>query len=547
MNHQQPFDKPRVETAYAHDFPPNPPDLHGRAPRQHRAGHFRILYPTAENVIRFWPIFQIPRFLNGVLARWVLTGGLSSLSNRAHIGLAAERLAALGPANFRRRGNASTNGSASSIGRGKDQGLGIRTGKGDDGRWEETTSNATTIINSRGAGPGPCSLPEGSQRPASSATSRASRQDELPSSWRDVTTQTKGTVASGGVMTRVGGGFTGSASSGGGRLDTQKHIEGRVGHDTNRRRGTPNLYGGRSSGGRGVARRKGAARTKTSVEVRVVQLYHAERKVNVGPSMLTGRSPVLPMGENGRGQCSGGANLSASSASYGENERSAPAPRALQVSWASSSRLSTDRCRGVRVRSRGSGLTAGAIGPVPHVDIGRWHTARQMLPRQSPEAVFLKEERTQRRTAVGGADSIFPKPANLPFHAPGTSTATTLTNVAQEGGAWQFPRQPLLRATRHATEGEVDDSDAPHIFGALPLPSRCSGFAPESGTTASHTLSLVPCRHHDLSDVYNESNARSTASHVTNAPFGSLGDERTVRKVYAIESMATTLQNSPRG
>ncbi|CAN0262815.1 unnamed protein product [Ectocarpus sp. 6 AP-2014] len=143
----------------------------------HRAGHFRVLYPTAENVTRLWPMFRSPRFLNGVLARWVLTGGLTNPTNRQDIGLIAERLATLAKSQGGK--------GLSSTGSGVIAGGGSKGPKGKGrGLWEETTSNATTVVATRGGGVArlgdelPGSLPwsgSGGERPASSATSRASR------------------------------------------------------------------------------------------------------------------------------------------------------------------------------------------------------------------------------------------------------------------------------------------------------------------------------------------------------------------------------------
>ncbi|CAM9901498.1 unnamed protein product, partial [Phaeothamnion confervicola] len=58
---------------------------------QRRRGHFRVLYPTSTAVRAVWPLFQAPRFLNGVLAAWVCSGGVDNPWNRVLAGLPPPR------------------------------------------------------------------------------------------------------------------------------------------------------------------------------------------------------------------------------------------------------------------------------------------------------------------------------------------------------------------------------------------------------------------------------------------------------------------------
>ncbi|CAN0040162.1 unnamed protein product, partial [Discosporangium mesarthrocarpum] len=135
---------------------------------QHRRGHFRVLYPAAEKVLRTWPLFHCPRFLNGVLARWVLTGGLSNPGNRAHIGLTAERLAELGSEGGSGSGAGAWVGGCDLRHCGWEGGDGALRCSG----WEETTSDATTVLSTATQG-------HWLGRPVSSSTANTAQLSSL--------------------------------------------------------------------------------------------------------------------------------------------------------------------------------------------------------------------------------------------------------------------------------------------------------------------------------------------------------------------------------
>jgi tubulin polyglutamylase TTLL4 len=59
-----------------------------------RRGHFDVLWPSIERIPRLWACFSSPRFLNGVAAKWILSGGLQNKSNALRIGYQHQRGAA---------------------------------------------------------------------------------------------------------------------------------------------------------------------------------------------------------------------------------------------------------------------------------------------------------------------------------------------------------------------------------------------------------------------------------------------------------------------
>ncbi|CAM9199248.1 unnamed protein product [Chrysoparadoxa australica] len=92
-----------------------------------RCGHFQVLFPTKESVQRMWHLFSTPRFLNGVIGRWLLTGGLRSSRNRALIGVEE--------GDYRRASGAEK----------EEKGATARGASYAPVHWERAGSNATTL------------------------------------------------------------------------------------------------------------------------------------------------------------------------------------------------------------------------------------------------------------------------------------------------------------------------------------------------------------------------------------------------------------------
>ncbi|CAM9234848.1 unnamed protein product, partial [Ectocarpus sp. 12 AP-2014] len=314
----------------------------------HRAGHFRVLYPTAENVTRLWPIFRSPRFLNGVLARWVLTGGLTNPTNRQDIGLIAERLATLGKS---QGGKGLSCKSGGMIAAGGSKGP---KGKG-RGLWEETTSNATTVVTTRGGGGArlgdelPGSSPwsgSGGERPASSATSRASRPSPAR---RPPCRASAAAVPSKATTAKVAAAAVAAAAAAAGRgtqqqlhrqqLGSSQHLssEGRGGGGRvdGRRADKVAAAPGGGGGGRGAVAGHNAVggAERPSRGVPRLQVRRAESRLALAPSLLTLRTPVVLSSSSRRG--GGAAALSGSGSRDGGSD---VAPRRRRASSASSSR-----------------------------------------------------------------------------------------------------------------------------------------------------------------------------------------------------------------
>lgn len=302
---------------------------------------------------RLWPIFRSPRFLNGVLARWVLTGGLTNPTNRQDIGLIAERLATLD----------------------KSQGgKGLISSKGPKGKgrglWEETTSNATTVVTTRGGGgarlgdelPGSSLwLGSGGERPASSATSRASR----PSAARRPPCRASAAAAPSTAATAKA-----AAAAGGGtqhQIHRQQH--GSSQHLSSEGRGGGGRVDGRRAdkvaaapgGGRGAVAGHnvvgGAERPSRAVPR--LRLHRAESRLVLAPSLLTLRTPVvLSSSRRGRG-------AAALSGSGSREAGSDVAPRRRRASSASSSRPPSTHRQDGSGTSRGGNPSGGGGSDAP--------------------------------------------------------------------------------------------------------------------------------------------------------------------------------------
>ncbi|CAN0176707.1 unnamed protein product, partial [Ectocarpus fasciculatus] len=351
----------------------------GRCP-SHRAGHFRVLYLTAENVTRLWPIFRSPRFFNGVLARWVLTGGLSNPSNRQNIGLIAERLATLGKS----QGGKGLSSTSSGMIAGGAGGGGIKGPKGKGrGLWEETTSNATTVVTTTRGGGGarlgdelsgssPWSGSAG-ERPASSATSRASR----PSAARRPPCRASEEAAVPLTATAAKVAAAAAAAAAGGTQQQMHRQHGSKQHLSSEGRGGGGRVDGRRAdkvvaapggggggGGRGAEAGRnlvGGGAEKPSRVVPRLQLHRAESRLALAPSLLTLRTPVV-LSSSRRGV--GAAALSGGGSREGG---SGVAPRRRRASSASSSRPpSTHRLDGSGT-SRGGDLSGSSGAPPPPV------------------------------------------------------------------------------------------------------------------------------------------------------------------------------------
>eukprot|EP00904_Undaria_pinnatifida_P002209 jgi/Undpi1/1198/HiC_scaffold_104.g14112.m1 len=448
---------------------------------QHRAGHFRILYPTAENVARLWSTFRSPRFLNGVLARWVLTGGLSNLSNRADIGLIAERLATLGGGGARHAargklagGSTESGGCSTSTSRGKGRGSGPSCGGNADGRWEETTSNATTVVSGGGrgarlelggllAGGAPPPWPgAASARPASSATSRASRSSSLARRplWRETSASASARVAESGPQ-RAPDERSGNGSQSG------------------RRSGS----GAGGGGGSSVRGARGAP-LKAGSKVPRLQPRRIDSRVVVGPSLLTVRTNPLSARRIGSGNGGGG------------GDALEVAPKAWRASSASSSRQSTGRSNtsnksfGGSVAKLGAPLSSGVRLPVDD----------RRGSRESLRAGFVGYPVDAATAAVSVVDDTGAAAGHAP--AAQADLGSRMTDAAFisplghaiVGNGACFPRPPC-RAGRHAVEsvdgGAVDPLPA---FPAATLPTRCSKLTATDGVLTPRSVSGAALR-----------------------------------------------------
>lgn len=369
---------------------------------------------------RLWPLFRNPRFLNGVLARWVLTGGLSNLANRADIGLTVERLATLrrGPVHAPRRGGM---GNQNSVSNNDGKGLRVKdgagTGGGRDGadaggrsgvsssskgsfspgvgsnattiageaRWEETTSNATTVISASGGGgagergrrgaqrggggggvrPAPWLGADGA-RPASSATSRNSQASSVPRRRGSGRTVAAPPPPKRDGIKDGGGGDTSEycgddeALNSGQKGECKKTLGEGMANVVVRSNGAGggNAESGGMSGGVDVDR----TRKERNVDRRTVprlQLRRVESKVVLGPALLALRAPVLSarrMGNGGSGSDGGGGCAVTAVGGLGA------AGRPKRASSASSSRPSSGQSQGSAMRSRSVAVQGSPIG-----------------------------------------------------------------------------------------------------------------------------------------------------------------------------------------
>lgn len=488
-------------------------------------------------------MFRSPRFLNGVLARWVLTGGLSNLSNRADIGLTAERLATLGAAHGARgkAASASNGVGVGGVGKGKSRGSGHTRASGGDGRWEETTSNATTVVSAGGRGGrlrlgglagGSVWSGAASARPASSTTSRSSRP-----------TLVRRPLGRSAVASTAG------RSGGGG---TQWPSDGRTaGGNYNARRAGKVLGPSGSSGSVGKRRGGGEARVEKWTEVPRLQLRRVESGVVVGPSLLTLRPPVLSARRIGRGN--NGSNNS------GNLDRSGVAVRLRRASSALSYRPSTGRSSSGSRSCGGDGgivaveSTSFDVGGVvaddrrePKVSSGSsslsaavqsWRTPRSRSPP-------LQQEHEHEIVAFGTDDASIPAHSDLGPCVSDTATLSQRNEAAADNGVC-YPRPPC-RAARHAVEGGGRNTDPIPAFAAALLPSCCARPTPTEGVAASHAVSGASFRSRATSESCRGGVSNGTIStRSTAAPPGLLVDSRALKGTVIDVSTAVASRGAP--
>ena len=462
-----------------------------------------------------------------MLARWVLTGGLSNLSNRADIGLIAERLATLGGGGARHTargklagGSTESGGCSTSTSRGKGRGSGPSCGGNADGRWEETTSNATTVVSGGGrgarlelggllAGGAPPPWPgAASARPASSATSRASRSSSLARRplWRETSASASARVAESGPQ-RAPDERSGNGSQSG------------------RRSGS----GAGGGGGSSVRGARGAP-LKAGSKVPRLQPRRIDSRVVVGPSLLTVRTNPLSARRIGSGNGGGG------------GDALEVAPKAWRASSASSSRQSTGRSNtsnksfGGSVAKLGAPLSSGVRLPVddrrgsreslsllsatkgrdtgrrkPPPPLQQGKQQRQQQRQQEQEQGQQKIHGSRRAGFVGypvdaatAAVSVVDDTGAAAGHAPAAQAdlGSRMTDAAFisplghaiVGNGACFPRPPC-RAGRHAVEsvdgGAVDPLPA---FPAATLPTRCSKLTATDGVLTPRSVSGAALR-----------------------------------------------------
>lgn len=500
---------------------------------QQRAGHFRVLYPTAENVARLWPVFRNPRFLNGILARWVLTGGLSNAKNRADIGLIAERLAISGMHdqaqsvdNGGKYGGKSTTSSMNGkYGKGRGWGHGGGTG---DGRWGETASNATTVLSTtdfggrsvfRGRAAPELWLHSCGARPVSSATSRASRPSLVRRPRPGASGTTRTTTAAEAHAKKIGGvqrnhaNARGKGGAGGG-------------DDSKKAMSIPasSICSASSSsfGSRGGAPRKRAGRIPEvkNIESREIskdpvprlQLRRMESRVLAGPSLLSTRKPEILStrtrnDERGIGDKRVGTVRRSRRASSASSSRPAIGGFHVRSKNQPSGRTCDGRVlvKGIPLgignpfynrRYEGSGRSSPASSPYMYVGaVGKpttakiWGTTRRRPTSKNEEQeadfgadamnVDCDGARTQSRD-TGVFDATFIAPLGA--------------TVVESGRC--LPRPPCRAAARHS----VGENDTVHVirkdvlpaFAAALLPSSCSKLA-AIDTAASHSWSTGSC------------------------------------------------------
>lgn len=484
---------------------------------QHRAGHFRILYPTAENVVRLWPILRSPRFLNGVLARWVLIGGLSSLSNRADIGLTAERLSALHNTNFFRKEKVYTG-----FGQGKDRGsgLGIRSGGVGDGRWEETTSNATTLISAGVEKLGSDGFRSSrSPRPASSATSRASQQRKRPL-WRGVNAKMGSTAGS--PRTTSGG-------TGGDGISSKQPSDGRFKGEIQGSKHTGKITGMRVC--RGGVKGIGESAAGSRRLVKVPRLRRSEDESSKGPSLRMIKTNALLARINGGSHCSNGGSLDERSALRRSDDNPSPVLKVRRASSALSYQSSTGQSR-VSEGGQKNGVVTAGIGAFNDIDWGpvadnqrkakttsqsETSKGRDTPRRRSPQVIILKK-RTQKQEAEGGIDPTLYGHAYLNSGAPETVYST---EVAVVNGS-HFPRPPHP-TPRCAADEALGKAGPLNTFAVALLRSSRSKFASKDGAAASETLPAAPFRCHTFPDAHEGSHTGSNKIYHISPPGSVLG------------------------
>lgn len=482
---------------------------------QHRAGHFRILYPTAESVARLWPTFRSPRFLNGVLARWVVTGGLSNPNNRTDIGLTAERLATLSKFHNAGGENSNGHGAAGTTARSKGRAVGLRGSCAGDGRWEETTSNATTILSAGGRNQ---SLELGgrtgsSPRPASSVTSRASRSRARPL-WR-----ASATAAS--TVARVSAG--------------PQPFDGRAGGGANVGKKAGKFLGPSIGGAGDTAGKGGAGGGERLAEVPRLQLRRVQSRVVPGTSLLTLRTPVTYSATKAGSSGSGSGSVGGRRISACEDRSTAGAvPRTRRASSASSSRPSTGRSSARHSSREGAVAVKGTpVGIGRRVADGRRSfsgavKARELL-RKRPQPLFLQNPERE-RVVLGRDDSSLPLHMNVGPHVSSAAVFSPLDSEVLEKTTC-LPRPPCRAAPRSVggTEGDTDPLPA---FAAALLPSRCLRRAPDAGMAASHALSDSSFRARVTKESPGQSSSATSTtncSHSSAATLGLLVDSRALR------------------
>lgn len=434
-----------------------------------------------------------------MLARWVSTGGLSNPKNRQDIGLIAERLATLTEAHHGKGKGTISKGSAT--GRLKGRGLGL------DGRWEETTSNATTIVSTGGrAGvrrlglgelSGAPQWPEG-ERPASSATSRASRPSAARRPlWR--ATASTSTVA--------------KAASGTQSYHQQQALEGRTGGGT--RGGGKKAAKVATPGTRGAVTKEGGSggggdSNEKSSGVPRLQLRRVSSRVAVAPSLLTLQTPVV----SARRFVGAASN---SGRSREGNSTATPRPR--RVSSATSRPSSASVCRS---SSRGNSVVTSL--EVNQLNVGNLHAVGEKWGLHALAAHALSElaatvpareamgtprrrsprQQSEQSTEQGGAAVSNSDAASLPKQRTGLDLRPCRTSAissehvlpASTAGSADldcFPRPPCRAANHHAANVVVSSDEDPFTGGQLPY--RYSGLTSSTkGMASRRTLSRASFR-----------------------------------------------------
>lgn len=479
-----------------------PPFAATSVSRQHRAGHFRILYPTAENVNRLWPIFRSPRFLNGVLARWVSTGGLSNPRNRQDIGLIAERLATLTETHHG-NGSKASSSKGSSTGRLKGRGSGL------DGRWEETTSNATTIVSTGGRGgarrlelgelSGGSPWPEG-ERPASSATSRASRPSATRRPlWRAAAaTPTVAKAASGTQSYQQQQQAAEGRTAGGTRVGGKRTAK----LVTPGTRGAVLAEGGGGGGG--------GYREKSSGVPRL-QLRRVPSRVAVAPSLLTLQTPVVSARRFVGGASTGGSSREGNSTATPRPRRASSAtsrPSSASVCRSSSSRgnavvtsleanrLNVGNLHAVGEKWRLHALAAHAPSDLSATAGARKarDTPRRRSPSQQPEPDSGQEYAIPPNR---NAASQPKQRADLDLRPCGTDALSSEhvlpSSTAGRADLDCFPRPPCRAANHHAPNAVVSSDE--DLFATDQLPYRYSGLTSSTkGMASRRSLSRASFR-----------------------------------------------------